>query len=133
MRRGINEGDRLTPREPRILDGPLSGSGHEAAVTVRWDEDGLHARRIRLRLDAMPEYRRMIAHELLHRHVEETWGLPLVLEDGLAELISSRNAADGAGLHAMRRQDGLEALQSDAPVLRCSNGLSKATVRPGAS
>ncbi len=109
--------EELTPFELRVLDTPLPrGNG---AGTVNWyDADGLRTRYIQLGVEGRRESYRLIAHELVHWHVEHEWGLPLVIEEGLAELVSASFLPRGAELLDDRRMDALEALVRDEPILR---------------
>jgi hypothetical protein len=123
----IRVGDLLgletrAPFQLRILDRETEGSG--GASTVRWyDADGLIERYIQLGSEGRAESLRLLAHELVHWHVEETWELPLVVEEGLAERISASLVPRGEELLAQRRRDALEALARDEPILRAGRPL----------
>ncbi|MFT5153321.1 MAG: hypothetical protein ACI841_003321 [Planctomycetota bacterium] len=87
-----------------------------------YDADGLRERYIRLGTEGRAESYRLIAHELVRWHVGQTWGLPLVIEEGLAELVSAVFLPRGDEILAEHRQTVLHGRQSDAPILRDKRG-----------
>ncbi len=103
------------PFELRILDHEIPGTAQ--AGTLRWyDEDGLITRYIRLGTENRDGWRFLLAHELTHWHVEETWNLPLVLEEGLAEMVAAYFIADGEAVLAEHR--ALYEAWRDDPLLQ---------------
>jgi hypothetical protein len=113
--RALLQIQEFEPFELRVLDREVPGTAQASAM--RWyDADGLITRYIRLgteRRDAAPL---LIAHELVHWHVEETWGLPLVLEEGLAEMVAASFVNVGEEILAEHR--ALYEASVDAPILQ---------------
>ena len=117
--RSVLQIEEFEPFELRILEEPFPDSGLGAAATVRWnDANGPRVRYIRLSSQAAIQFHRLIAHELVHWHVELTWGLPLLLEEGLADLVSGQFDPDEAAFLDDSRARALDGIRDDAPILR---------------
>lgn len=82
------------PFEIWILDHEKPGSGMASTVN-RYQRGRRVDRFIEIGLEAHFAREYLLTHELVHWYAEERWALPLIVEEGLAELVACSSAVLG--------------------------------------